>query len=124
MRHLWTAARLVTALAIPGGVTGCHRETETTDPAAALTNEPFFITGSITQTGHPWGYLVRGEPGTSYRVNEVFFTVNANTLIRRADGSPATAADLTVGRAISLWITGAIAESLPPQVRARLIALK
>jgi hypothetical protein len=123
MRQLTLVVRCVTALIVPAMLLGCRRDTNAPD-AVALTNEPFFITGSITQTGHPWGYLVRGEPGTSYRVNEVFFTVNANTVIRRADGGPATPADLTVGRAISLWITGAIAESLPPQVGARLIVLK
>ena len=63
------------------------------------------------------GYRVQGEPGTSYRVTDVVFRVGANTVIQHADGSAATSADLTNGRSISLWITGAIAESLPPQVR-------
>ena len=123
MRRLSSIARLVTALVIPTVVAGCGRES--TEPSSgALTSEPFFITGAITETGRPWGYRVNGEPGTSYRVTDVYFSVGASTVIRRTDGSAATAADLVVGQSITLWITGAIAESLPPQVGARLIVLK
>ena len=123
MRRSTGLARIVLLLVIPIALTGCGRDGNAPEPAAAL-NEPFFIRGAITETGQPWGYRVKGEPGTSYRVTDVFFTVQPGTLIQRADGSAATASDLVVGRSITLWITGAIAESLPPQVGARLIVIR
>ena len=119
-----TLARLVVAVAVTIPLAGCHRASTDPAPAAALTNEPFFITGTITDTAHPRGYRVRGEAGTSYGATDVVFEVADNTVIQHADGSAATVAELTVGRAMSLWITGAIAESFPPQVGARLIVLK
>jgi hypothetical protein len=117
-------ARLVTTFVLAIPLAGCRRETTDPAPAAALINEPFFITGTITDASHPWGYRVQGEPGTSYRATDVVFSVGDSTVIQHADGSAATAAELTVGRAMSLWITGAIAESFPPQVGARLIVLR
>lgn len=122
MRRIGLSARLVAALVGPAALLGCH--TDAAAPASATINEPFFISGSITETGRPWGYRVKGEPGTSYRVTDAYFSVGSGTLIQRADGSTATTADLVVGQKIRLWITGAIAESLPPQVGARLIVLE
>ena len=115
MRRFTGIARLVTALAVPIALLACGRGGTEPGPASALTNEPFFITGAITETGHPWGYRVKGEPGTSYRVTELCFKVGPSTVIKQADGSDATVAELAVGRSISLWITGAIAQSLPPR---------
>ena len=117
-------ARLVTTLAVAIPLVGCHRESTDPVPASALTTEQFFITGTITDTAHPWGYRVQGEPGTSYRATDVVFRVGDGTVIQHVDGSAATVAELTVGRTMSLWITGAIAESFPPQVGARLIVLR
>jgi hypothetical protein len=123
MRRLANVVRLLTVYLIPVAVAGCHRVT--TEPLAGiLANGPFFIAGKITEAGHPWGYRVKGEPGTDYRVTDAYFTVGPSTVIQRTDGSAATTADLVVGKTITLWITGAIAESLPPQVGARLIVLK
>jgi hypothetical protein len=45
-------------------------------------------------------------------------------LIRHANGSAATAADLVVGKKISLWITGIIMESYPVQVQATEIVVE
>lgn len=125
MRQLRTILRLVPAAGLLA-VAACG--STNTDPASARadipTNEPFFLTGTITEVGHPWGYRMKGEPGTSYSVNEAFFTLAPDAVIQRADGAAASAADLTVGRAITIWITGAIAESLPVQVGAKLVVLK
>ena len=101
---------------------GCHREMETTG-VGDLTTDPFFIRGTIRSSDHPWGFFVEGQPGTSYRVTSAHFTVGPNTIIRRADGSAATAADLQVGREIRLWITGVILESLPVQVSAQIVVI-
>ena len=123
MRRLMSLATFVTLLGTSAPVAGCHNAGEP-EAASAFTSEPFFIRGEITDTGHPWGYRVQGQPGTNYRVNDVVFRLTDNTVIRRADGSVASAADLVVGKHITLWIDGAIAESLPPQVGARLIVIR
>jgi hypothetical protein len=123
MRRVFVIARLAVGLAATGVFAGCQGNSAEPD-AAALANEPFFLTGTITEVGQPGGYRMRGEPGTSYRVNEAYFRVGEETELRRADGTRATAADLTVGREVTLWITGPIAESYPVQVRARLVAIK
>ena len=123
MRRRSILRSLVASLGVVLTVGACQRDT-TRPNAAALSKEPFFISGAITEAGHPWGYRVKGEPGTSYGVTEAYFKLVPNTAVQRADGTPATAADLTVGRAISLWITGPIAESFPVQVTAQLIVLK
>ena len=116
-------AGLVVSVAAAVGAVACQRTSAEPD-AAALVSEPFFLTGTITEAGKPWGYRMKGEPGTSYKVNEAYFRITAATELRRADGSPATTADLIVGREITLWIDGPIAESHPVQVGARRIILK
>ena len=123
MRRLMSLASSIMLLGTTVPLVACHDITKP-DPALALSTEPFFIRGQITDAGHPWGYRVKGEPGTSYRVNDVVFRLTDASMIRRADGSIASAADLVVGREIVLWIDGAIAESLPPQVGARLVVIR
>jgi len=115
-------AAMAAALVI-GTVAGCTRD-DTTSPAAGLFDEPFFIRGRITQLGAPWGNLVAGEPGTNYQVDKAYFRTSAETEFRRADGSAGSAADLRVGRTITLWITGPIMESYPVQVSASRIVIE
>ena len=122
MHRILVTARVAVALAATA-LAACQG-TSAEPSAAALANEPFFITGTITEVGQPGGYRIRGEPGTSYRVNEAYFRVGDETVLRRADGTPATVADLIVGREMTLWITGPIAESHPVQVRAKAVLLK
>lgn len=114
-------AAMVAALVI-SAVAGCGRD-DTTSPAAAF-DEPFFIRGRITQVGAPWGNLVTGEPGTSYQVDKAYFRTSDETELRHADGSAASAADLRVGRTITLWITGPIMESYPVQVSASRVVIE
>jgi hypothetical protein len=104
---------------------GCQRGTTEADGAAlgAFADEPFFLRGSIREIG-VWGYVIHGEPGTSYRTDRAAFRVFDDTEFRRADGSPASAADLAVGRTIKLWITGIIMESYPVQVHAKAIVIE
>jgi hypothetical protein len=106
-----------------GVLAGCRSDSPTA-PKATLATGPYFIRGEITQAGQAWGTLVRGEPGTSYRVNEAVFRTSSSTLIHRVDGSAASVADLTVGKKISLWITGIIMESDPVQVEATEIIIE
>ena len=122
MRRIFGTTGLVVS-ALLTGVVACQRTSAEPD-AAALASEPFFLRGTITQAGQPWGYRIKGEPGTDYQVTEASFRVTAETSLRRADGSQATTADLVVGREITLWITGPIAESYPVQVSARRVLLK
>jgi hypothetical protein len=115
-RHV-RASAVVGALLI-SALAGCRRESITDPRVAAFVSEPFFIRGAITQVGAPGGFLVEGEPGTSYRIDKAYFRVSAETQFLRSDGSAASAADLKVGRNITLWITGIIRESYPVQVDA------
>ena len=123
MRRFVVVASLATALMSVAAFSACKRDNTGPD-AAALANEPFFISGEITEAGRPWGYRIKGVPGTSYRIDEAYFRLDSNTILRRADGSTATAADLVVGSKISLWITGPIMESHPVQVFAQRIVFK
>jgi len=123
MRRLMSLASFVTLVSTTVPFVACNDAGEP-DAASALTKEPFFIRGAITDAGHPWGYRMQGQPGTNYRVTDVVFRLTDKTVIRRSDGSAASEADLAVGKNITLWIDGAIAESLPPQVGARLIVVR
>jgi hypothetical protein len=116
-------AGIASALIGAAALAACGNDPAAPGSLAARANEPFFIRGAIAETGHPWGTLVRGEGSSRYPVTAAFFTIQPATVIERVDGSPASAADLAVGKRITVWITGAIAESLPPQVGARLIVI-
>lgn len=122
MRRPRLTVRLLATLVAATALANCKRES--TSPAAALIGEPSFLTGAITEAGNSWGYRIKGEPGTNYKTTEAYFSVQSTTTIQHLDGTPATAAELVVGRRMSLWITGPIAESYPPQVTARAIVLE
>ena len=122
MRRLFITAGLLVSAALSGAI-ACQGSSAAPD-SAALASEPFFLQGTITEVGQPGGYRIKGEPGTSYQVNEAYFRVGSETELRRADGSRAAVSDLVVGRELTLWITGPIAESHPVQVRAQRIVLK
>jgi hypothetical protein len=121
MNRLVVAFHAICALLGASAFAGCSKQA--TEPDAALAAEPFFIRGPIARAGDAWGYLVKGEPGTDYRVDQAYFTVGTDTELRHRDGSSASAADLAAGRVISLWITGPIMESYPVQVRAERIVI-
>lgn len=122
MRRFVVRAALTVVVGL-GAIGGCRSDVAS-GPKATLAAGPYFIRGEITQAGQPWGTLVRGEPGTSYRVTEAFFRTTSETLIHHANGAAATAADLTVGKKISLWISGIILESYPVQVQATEIVIE
>ena len=122
MRTFLVRAGLAVSLGI-GALAGCRSDSPS-GPKATLATGPYFIRGEITQAGQSWGTRVKGEPGTSYRITEAYFRTSSATLIHRANGATATAADLTVGTKISLWITGIIMESLPVQVEATEIVIE
>lgn len=91
--------------------------------APGVPAEPAFIRGPITRVGDSWGYLVEGTPGAGHREDRAYFTVGGATILRRGGGQ-ARAADLAVGRVVSLWITGPVRLSNPPQVDARVVVLE
>jgi len=122
MRRYSVMARLALVFAASAPLASCERNSEPTG-VAALTSEPYFIRGTITSANHPWGFLVEGEPGTSYRVTSAYFRVGPNTVYRHADGTAAVPADVQVGRRIQLWITGIIMESYPVQVEAQVVLI-
>ena len=115
--------RALFAVVAPVVLAGCGRGTTGPDAAAALFDGNYFIRGTITETAHPWGYLVKATGGGSSREPSAAFTVSSATVFKRRDGSPATKADLRTGRTITLWITGIVMESLPVQVEAKSIVI-
>ena len=66
---------------------------------------------------------VRDEPGSQWRVTEAVVTVLPEATLRWSDGRVATAAELTKGRAVMVWATGAELRSSPPQVASNAILL-
>jgi len=122
VRHA-RARALIAATFLLGAAAACQRDSLTPAHLAAST-DPYFIRGSITEVGAPWGNLVIGQPGTDYRTDRAFFRVSAETKIQRADGTSASVADIRVGRQIRLWITGPIMESYPVQVYADRIVIE
>ena len=122
MRTFMVRASFAVFLGI-GALAGC-RSDSASGPKALVATGPYFIRGEITQADQSWGTRVKGEPGTSYRETEAYFRTSSETLIHRANGSAATAADLTVGTKISLWITGIVMESYPVQVQATEIVIE
>ena len=123
MSRIYFMARLIVGTATVALTAACGGNSAEPSAAARL-NEAYFIKGSITEIGQPMGYRVRGEPGASYQEKEAYFRIGSETELRKADGTPAAAGDLVVGREITLWITGPIAESFPVQVQAQRIVLK
>ena len=117
-------ATLVVALLASAALGGCRRDATSSPASGLFANEPFFIRGEVTDVGGPWGALVAGEPGTSYKVDQAFFRTSSETEFVRADGRAATAADVKVGATITLWITGPIMESHPVQVAAKRILIE
>lgn len=115
--------RALFALGAPVVLVGCGPGSTGPDAAAAVFYGNYFIRGTITETAHPWGYLVKATGGGTSREPSAAFTVSSATVIKRLDGSPASKADLQTGRTISLWITGIILESLPVQVEAKSIVI-
>ena len=122
MRSFLARASLAVFLGMTA-IAGCRSDSPS-GPKPTVATGPYFIRGEITEAGQAWGTRVRGEPGTSYRITEAFFRTGSETVIHRANGATASAADLTVGTKISLWITGVIMESYPVQVQATEIIIE
>jgi hypothetical protein len=124
MSRLTRVRFTIAAALVAGLITGCKREPTSTPASALFANDPFFIRGSVSEVGKPWGNLVTGEPGTSYKTDRAYFRITPETEFVRADGSAATVADVKVGTKITLWITGPIMESYPVQVAAQRILIE
>ena len=121
MRRVLVIVRVAFVFAAPL-VAACSNRS--TDPvAAAIADGDYYIRGTITEAGHPWGYLVKAVPGGAKTEPSAVFTLASDVVIRRLDGSAASKADLQVGRTVSVWITGIVMESSPVQVSAKSIVI-
>lgn len=107
----------VLAAALGAAAAGC------VGPATAP-DEPPFIRGTITRVGPDRGFLVEGEPGPGHREDKAYVRAGAGAALLRRGGGRASAADLAVGRVVSVWITGVVLESYPVQVQARAVVLE
>jgi hypothetical protein len=63
--------------ALAAVASACNRTGAEPD-AAALTSEPFFLRGTINETGQPGGFLMTGEPGSSYKTDKAYFRVGSD----------------------------------------------
>src|SRR5688572_5724519 len=65
-------------------------------------------------------YLVMADSARPRRVRSprVFVSVGPGVRLLWRDGRPAALSDLSVGRYVSVWTTGIVLESRPPQVNA------
>lgn len=87
--------------------------------------EPAFLQGRITRLAdESRGYLVEGTPGPGHRVDRAYFRVTGRTTLLHRVGGRARVSDLVVGRTVSLWITGVVLDSDPPQVTPRVLVLE
>lgn len=89
---------------------------------------PPFVSGAVARLPQPnddWGYLILGEPQANGDPNGAFFHLHG-TEVRWADGAPATAADVTLGRRAAVWTTpgSVVLLSLPPRISARVVVLE
>jgi hypothetical protein len=78
-------------------------------------SSPPFATGTITQIDSTGAYRLESAAGTSPPV--VLFRLTATTSIARDDGRPVTAADLQLGRMVSVWADGTVTGT-PPKLNA------
>jgi hypothetical protein len=121
MRRFAVMVRVVFVLVVPA-LGACGRDS--TEPSAAfIADGNYFIRGTITETNNAWGYIVKAASNARNTEPSAAFTLASDVVIRRADGSPASKADLQVGKTISVWITGIVLESLPVQVTAKTIVI-
>ena len=88
-------------------------------------SEPAFLQGRITRLADASrGYLVEGTPAPGRTESRAYFRVTGSTTLLHRAGERARVSDLVVGQTVSLWITGVILDSDPPQVTARVVVLE
>ena len=91
--------------------------------AFAVRSDTPYITGRVVAREERAGTPVRvrvqareGSEPSQGRHPEARVTVHSDSLLQWRDGSAARPADLTVGRAVTVWVRGPEARSMPPQV--------
>lgn len=92
--------------------------------AAPFPETPPTVEGTITGQEND-RYLVAADSVRPRRVRSptVFVSVGADVRLLWRDRRPATLSDLRVGRYVSIWTTGVVLESRPPQVCATVVVL-
>ena len=84
---------------------------------------PPFIHGTVIEQGSSWGYLIAAAPGSKSQEDTLYVRVTRDTHLQLRNGRSARAADLQVGRQVSVWITDFIVDTDPGQVDARRIVI-
>ncbi|HEU4563299.1 MAG TPA: hypothetical protein VFS05_01575 [Gemmatimonadaceae bacterium] len=101
---------------------GCGKELVSGDlpPEIALRSDTPYISGRIVarEEGESGAALVRVEApaGSEARVPLADVAVGPGTTVLHRDGRRATAADLRIGRMVTVWANGAELRKSPPQV--------
>lgn len=72
--------------------------------------------------------LVEGDPALSSGrepcARKAFFGIGGTTRVEWRTGAPADTGALTVGRRVSVWISGWILQSCPPQAGATTVVIE
>ncbi len=89
------------------------------DPA----EEPF-IRGVITAHDSEWGILVEAQPLEASTVEAAWVRSDKNTTVHRAGAGGVVWESLSEGQSVSVWIKGAVMESLPVKVVAASVVVE
>jgi hypothetical protein len=91
--------------------------------ALAVRSDTPYITGAVTSRADAATGVLRvrvrareGAEPSQARVVEADVTVHPDSALLWRDGRAARPADLTVGRAVTVWVRGPELRSMPPQV--------
>lgn len=121
-RVFWCGASLMSAAVLL--LAACdqaptHEAEASLPPGFSERSDAPYISGAIvgrTVVNDGIELLVRVPRGTAARVPEARVTVGSRALVRWTDGRLASPRDLSVGRHVTVWITGYESRSLPPLV--------
>jgi hypothetical protein len=111
-------------------VAACSRQA--TDPAASPSTNaalgvppgPPSFSGVVAAVESDGRVLLERRPAPSDCAGRAVATLGPETRVIRRNGAAATAADVTVGQAVSAWFTGPELRSCPVQVQAAVIVLE
>ncbi len=89
------------------------------DPAEAP-----FIRGVITAHDAEWGFLVEAQPAEASEVEAAWVRSDKETRVQQAGSGPVVWESLSEGQTVSVWIEGAVMESLPVKVVAERVVIE
>jgi len=130
-RRAAVVARLLPLAAAACGGSAPATASDALPFALAVRSDTPYITGAVTSRGDAAAGVLRvrvrareGAEPSQARVVEADVTVHPDSALLWRDGRPARTSDLTVGRAVVVWVRGPELRSMPPQVTASAILVE